>query len=947
MAQEQNIDKLTIEIEAKAKNTSDGLEKLAEKIRKLREELYGAESPLGDFYKKMEELQESIKSVSIITPKVVLDESFNRAIESFREFNEELRKTLDLTRETLYGREFFQSAKEARTPIDDMTRSATEFIELYEIARDMVESTGKKHALKEFDTQQHSYQDLENIIAQARAHEQNTESIKNESQAFTGLKSQLEQLKDIISPLSEITPTMQAFSDTYDRMLKMSETPLNLTAYSPTEIQMIRDEADAHYKNADAIHQEAIAQGELNNLRKSASGYIDTLNMIQQSQILLNNSVEETRKEIDDIVSNLSSGYKNITNILSETRKTRREMSGITTETGRARKATNGWFGSLLTMAKRLLILRPIHSFMNGITNGAKEGIQNIVHFSNEANAAMSTLATDSLYLKNTFAAVATPILQVVAPAIDWLTDRIVNFSNTVGEFFAAFTGADTYTRAVKQTVNYAESLDNASSSAIKAAKAQRQLISGFDELNIFSSNKDSSGSGNKTNEKDYAGMFEVVKIDSKIRDMAKNAKKWVDAFMPLFEGFGSVVSSVADAVSGFADKYFFPWLESLGEWAADNPTAMRTIGEGIAWVVGAIAISKLIRAAGELGSISKSLVGITMAIGGFALIFDAAKAITKGDYSAKNYIQLALGSALGLGASLLTFGTGPLGWTIGIVAALGVTIGSFVIASNQNYKELYQNSDLYKQIQGFKEEVKRDAEITAQMKLNYEITISKFDNLEDQFATYKAQIERVFELDEQKVKTQSDIDEMIAIVQQLNDMGLTDLKLEFNDPNNGLNPALSMTKDEALKATEAIKKLAEADIAREVLVDLYKQQVQLQIEKQKQQDKYNDLLKQEEALTKENNELADRGVELQKELDELGKDWFGLFKIYSKEEKERRDQLRSELDILNEKYAINKQALEDLQEPLKDQLQSLKDQNDLWVDIEEALRMQNYSSKV
>ena len=55
--------------------------------------------------------------------------------------------------------------------------------------------------------------------------------------------------------------------------------------------------------------------------------------------------------------------------------------------------------------------------------------------------------------------------------------------------------------------------------------------------------------------------------------------------------------------------------------------------------------------------------------------------------------IKAAIGGALALGGSLLTFGTGPLGWTIGVAAVLTMTIAGFIIGTNKQIDALIQEA--------------------------------------------------------------------------------------------------------------------------------------------------------------------------------------------------------------------------------------------------------------
>ena len=94
-----------------------------------------------------------------------------------------------------------------------------------------------------------------------------------------------------------------------------------------------------------------------------------------------------------------------------------------------------------------------------------------------------------------------------------------------------------------------------------------------------------------------------------------------------------------------------------------------------------------------SLDDIQKKMVGITLMITGFALEFEGAKEIGNGTADLWDYLKTALGAALGIAGSLIVFGTGPVGWIIGIAAALTV----FIVGFSIGYHEKQLREDLEK----------------------------------------------------------------------------------------------------------------------------------------------------------------------------------------------------------------------------------------------------------
>ena len=96
----------------------------------------------------------------------------------------------------------------------------------------------------------------------------------------------------------------------------------------------------------------------------------------------------------------------------------------------------------------------------------------------------MDRIATSTLYLKNSLGAMLSPLINTLAPVIEWIIDRIVDVINWINKLFAALSGSQTYTVAKKVATTWADAGKSAASSAKKAADDIKRTILGFDEIN-------------------------------------------------------------------------------------------------------------------------------------------------------------------------------------------------------------------------------------------------------------------------------------------------------------------------------------------------------------------------------------------------------------------------------------------------------------------------------
>ena len=163
--------------------------------------------------------------------------------------------------------------------------------------------------------------------------------------------------------------------------------------------------------------------------------------------------------------------------------------------------------GSIISSFKRIAMYRLFRSAIRLLTQGFKEGTENLYHFSEYAGtqfkSSMDSMATSALYMKNSLATIAEPILNYLAPAIDLLADRFAALAATVAEFFAALTGQDQYTIALKFPKEYGEEAE-------ETAKAMQKWLGPFDEINRLS---DPAKSG-KSTDLDFTKMFETMVVE-------------------------------------------------------------------------------------------------------------------------------------------------------------------------------------------------------------------------------------------------------------------------------------------------------------------------------------------------------------------------------------------------------------------------------------------------
>lgn len=217
---------------------------------------------------------------------------------------------------------------------------------------------------------------------------------------------------------------------------------------------------------------------------------------------------------------------------------------------GRVQKFTKG-LNNIISSFKRIAFYRFIRTVIKEITEGFKEGVDNLYQWSKLANGefaqSMDRIATSTLYMKNSLGAMVAPLINAIAPAIDFLIDKFVALLNVINRVFALFTGAGYWTKAKKYPTEYAKAV---SSGAGKAADALHKLgLAQIDELTILDKNHGDKGSGGGGgNALDYGSMFETEKLGGGIWDKIKEAIEkgdWRGAGRILAEKLNEVVAGL------------------------------------------------------------------------------------------------------------------------------------------------------------------------------------------------------------------------------------------------------------------------------------------------------------------------------------------------------------------------------------------------------------------
>jgi hypothetical protein len=215
-----------------------------------------------------------------------------------------------------------------------------------------------------------------------------------------------------------------------------------------------------------------------------------------------------------------------------------------------------------------------IRMAMRAVVQGVKEGMQNLVQYSGDANQAMSELTSSMTYAKNSFAAAFAPILSFVVPAITVLINALATVVGYVNQFFSALGGKGTFVRAKKVNQDYAASLKKTGGAAKQAGKDAKKALAPFDDLVQIQRGGADGSSGGSGGGIDPSQMFETAAIDQGISDFANKLKELWQAGD--WEGIGQLIGQkINDSVQKFTD--YISW-DNVGAKITTFVTAFTTL---------------------------------------------------------------------------------------------------------------------------------------------------------------------------------------------------------------------------------------------------------------------------------------------------------------------------------------------------------------------------------
>lgn len=295
------------------------------------------------------------------------------------------------------------------------------------------------------------------------------------------------------------------------------------------------------------------AQGELDDLVASGKAFTFGSNTDAARRDMDKLSKEE--QKLKDMTDGLRTSYASLEQRVNdyksrlqqvnrEHKKGNKLLSVFSRRLDKAKKSADKANFSIGRMLATSVLFSLVFQAISLVTNGIREGMENLAQSSDDTNAALSALMSALTRLKNAFATAFSPVVEYVTPVLVNLINLLSEAVTWVAQLFAALSGKDTYVKAVKVQQDYADSLEQTG----EAAKEAEKMLAPFDELIQISSKKEE-----ETGELLPEDMFTTEEVSNDIKLEADKLKDiFSDLFEPLknaWEKYGpTVINSVKNA---------------------------------------------------------------------------------------------------------------------------------------------------------------------------------------------------------------------------------------------------------------------------------------------------------------------------------------------------------------------------------------------------------------
>ncbi|MEI8200754.1 MAG: hypothetical protein WCG21_11890 [Eubacteriales bacterium] len=240
---------------------------------------------------------------------------------------------------------------------------------------------------------------------------------------------------------------------------------------------------------------------------------------------------------------------------------------------------------SVTALGRRFLVLFT-GKLISMAFNGLQDGLTGAATKSDDLQNSLNTLSSAGRTISNAVVAALTPLINVAAPMIDYISQKIMDFGNSVAMFFAAISGQDTVLQATKAYAGFGAAAEGAGDSAAAGAEKARNALAGFDQITKLDTSTSSFGSGG-TGTKTAEGATSYVSVPVVQSDLAKKVSGAIEKLKgPLSDFYENVLRPIGAWVMGTGVDILATGLESIANFFEDHPQLIDNLALFLATIV-------------------------------------------------------------------------------------------------------------------------------------------------------------------------------------------------------------------------------------------------------------------------------------------------------------------------------------------------------------------------
>lgn len=413
------------------------------------------------------------------------------------------------------------------------------------------------------------------------AQEQKVESLRQKVASYANQNFPTTEYKEISDQISKAEAKLNQLTASQERFIANGGKK-NTSAYKKMQYDIDELANTIKYARSELVDLEVSGKAFSTGVNtKEAQADMERLASAERKladmQNRLNTSYSGIKSKLASYGTSLVSLKEKLFGVNSANNKTANSNSKLSRSFKDASKSAGSARMSIGRMLTMSLLFSGVFRILSVLTQGIIGGFNNLAQYSKTTNANISTLWGSLIRLQNAFATAFSPILTVVTPILSRFIDLISTAITYVGMFFGYLAGNKTYTKALAVQKNYAASLDKTAKSTKKATKAAKDYLSPLDEINRYTTNKDTdtTPSGSDVNGTPISKMFEEVPIDAppifeKIKDVLGQI------FQPFKEAWEREGKNTIDAA-----KYALSELGALAKSVGSSMLEVWTNGTG------------------------------------------------------------------------------------------------------------------------------------------------------------------------------------------------------------------------------------------------------------------------------------------------------------------------------------------------------------------------------